>query len=158
MLSGTSILTDYGPSQELSKLQLENQDLRRELNEARTEQEQTARAKKKTSKRGSKRGTSPEDDDDDDPLLQYEAPSHVFGLMGNAWVTRAMLQRPCPPVDPNSLARYDDDTARADGDSAELYEAFPEALRPGILQHGHIRARVSVYTCSYSMFLYSSLA
>lgn len=128
----------------MNKLQLENQELRRELLEIRTEQEQATRVKKRVPKGGSSLKA-------DDPCLEYEAPAHVIGLMSNPWVTRNLLQRPCPSIDPSSLARYDDDEARADGELSELYHSFPEHLRPGIRQHNDVRARVSMQTHT-SMF------
>lgn len=132
-------------SQEMHKLQLENQRLQKQLLEQETARAQAALAAKKTRKNG--KAGKDDDDDDDDPIKEYIKPAHVFGLLGNPWVSTKMLERPRPTIDPESPARYADSLSRSEGELAELYAAFPENLRSDIRLKSEIRKRVCSRFC-----------
>ncbi len=131
----------------MQKLQLENQDLRKQLLQLRTQQEHSARATKKAETE------TPSDAEDSKISVDYGKPSRILGLMQNPWITRGILQQPIPAMKHNDPGRYDNDSTRADGEVADVYATFPSHLHAGILQDGEIRSKVSVVYPSYARYL-----
>lgn len=77
------------------------------------------------------------------PHQAYKPAAHIYSLLHAPWIRNVSLGRPRPPINPNSLERFQSAESRADGIVAEVMDLIPRRLHESLVQHSEIQSLVS---------------